>query len=156
MITKATADGTFNTRNKDMEQHATTKSYCKHRKLKSLQLLIDNVKEKGLEDEVARLEKHKRDGNIFEYQHIDEIVKEVSRHVLCPIGLDEKIFKVNLLLSSGSDGVRMIGICGEAGIGKITLAHEVFHFNADKEYGNQETQFVSNDGSGDWDPMELD
>ncbi|KAL5150685.1 Protein RKD4 [Glycine soja] len=60
MITKATADGTFNTRNKDMEQHATTKSYCKHRKLKSLQLLIDNVKEKGLEDEVARLEKHKR------------------------------------------------------------------------------------------------
>ncbi|KAG5130724.1 hypothetical protein AAZX31_13G177100 [Glycine max] len=75
-----------------------------------------------------------RDGNIFEYQHIDEIVKEVSRHVLCPIGLDEKIFKVNLLLSSGSDGVRMIGICGEAGIGKITLAHEVFHFNADKVF----------------------
>ncbi|KAH1112855.1 hypothetical protein GLYMA_04G234600v4 [Glycine max] len=31
-----------------------------HRKLKSLQLLIDNVKEMGLEDEVARVEKHKR------------------------------------------------------------------------------------------------
>ncbi|KAL2971831.1 hypothetical protein AAZX31_15G219100 [Glycine max] len=73
-----------------------------------------------------------RNGSILEYQYIELILKEVSRHVTCPVGLSHRMSKVNKLLFSGSDvGVHMVGICGEARIGKTTVARGVYNFNSD-------------------------
>ncbi|TKY68313.1 TMV resistance protein N [Spatholobus suberectus] len=76
----------------------------------------------------------KRDNNIFECQHIEDILKEVSRHVPCQIGLLDRTNKVQELLCSGLDRGHMIGICGEAGTGKTMVAHEVFNSNAGRGF----------------------
>ncbi|RDX93322.1 TMV resistance protein N, partial [Mucuna pruriens] len=81
---------------------------------------------------LSKLSKNKNGcENKFEYQHIEDILKEVSRHVTSPIGLGGRILTVNLLLCSGSDRIHMIGICGGSGIGKTMVALELLNFHAD-------------------------
>uniref|UniRef100_A0A5B7BGI6 Putative ATP binding protein n=1 Tax=Davidia involucrata TaxID=16924 RepID=A0A5B7BGI6_DAVIN len=44
-----------------------------------------------------------------------------------PVGIDSRKEDINLLLSSGSDDVRMIGIFGMGGIGKTTVAKAIYN-----------------------------
>ncbi|CAL5347747.1 unnamed protein product [Camellia sinensis] len=71
--------------------------------------------------------------NGYEAKFIRKIVKEVLCELKCtflnvvvhPVGIDSRVEHINLLLSSGSDDVRMIGIYGLGVIGKTTIAKAV-------------------------------
>ena len=75
--------------------------------------------------------------NRYEYKFIGKIVKYVSNkisrqplHVAnYPVGLQSRVQQVKLLLDEGSDdGVRMIGLYVIRGMGKSTLAKEIYNF----------------------------
>ncbi|MED6192396.1 hypothetical protein PIB30_009759 [Stylosanthes scabra] len=78
------------------------------------------------------------EGNKYEHEFIGKIVEVVSREIKrvslladYPIGLESQVSQVkSLLFSDGYDGVHMVGIHGNAGSGKTTIAHAVFHLIA--------------------------
>lgn len=62
------------------------------------------------------------DNDKSECECIQEIVREVSKHVSYPIGLHDRVDKVLCYLSNKLDGgVCVVGICGNPGIGKTTI-----------------------------------
>ncbi|PNY12979.1 resistance protein, partial [Trifolium pratense] len=84
---------------------------------------------------------------IYEFHYIYEIIQEVSKHVACSIGLDYRVEKVMRFLTFGSDNDRVcvVGICGAHGIGKTTLAREVYHFHGGTQFDCNSTMFESVD-----------
>ncbi|KAL4317331.1 hypothetical protein AHAS_Ahas15G0374400 [Arachis hypogaea] len=78
------------------------------------------------------------EGNKYEHEFIGKIVEVVSREIKCvslhadyPIGLESQVSEVkSLLFSDGYDGVHMVGIYGNGGSGKTTIAHAIYHLIA--------------------------
>ncbi|XP_028126648.1 TMV resistance protein N-like [Camellia sinensis] len=73
--------------------------------------------------------------NGFEAKFIQKVVEEISCKLKRtflevadhPVGIASRVEDINLLLSIGSDDVRMIGIYGLGGIGKTTIAKAVYN-----------------------------
>lgn len=59
-------------------------------------------------------------------EFIPDIVHEVSRTLSFLVGVDTRVRKLILYLHLDSDDVRIIGICGMAGIGKTTIAEVMY------------------------------
>ncbi|KAI8004899.1 TMV resistance protein N [Camellia lanceoleosa] len=55
---------------------------------------------------------------------LDHTFLNVAKH---PVGIESRVGHINLMLSIGSDDVRMIGIYGLGGIGKTTIAKAVYN-----------------------------
>ncbi|KEH17149.1 disease resistance protein (TIR-NBS-LRR class) [Medicago truncatula] len=79
--------------------------------------------------------------NGYECEFIEKIVKYISNkinhvplHVAdYPVGVESRVLKVNSLMDVGSNGeAQMIGIYGNRGMGKTTLARAVYNFIADQ------------------------
>ncbi|XP_052117731.1 disease resistance protein RPV1-like [Arachis duranensis] len=107
--------------------------------------------EEKFKDDPSKVQKWKRalnraadftgfvfEGNKYEHEFIGKIVevvlreiKRVSLHADYPIGLESQVSEVkSLLFSDGYDGVHMVGIYGNAGSGKTTIAHAIYHLIA--------------------------
>ncbi|MED6223661.1 hypothetical protein PIB30_076237 [Stylosanthes scabra] len=78
-------------------------------------------------------------GKKYEHEFIAKIVgvvsKEIKRVALpvadYPVGLESQVSKVkSLIFSDGYDGVHMVGIHGNGGSGKTTIAHAIYHLIA--------------------------
>ncbi|KAH7516742.1 hypothetical protein FEM48_Zijuj10G0167200 [Ziziphus jujuba var. spinosa] len=76
---------------------------------------------------------------IFLFRHETDFIKEIVTDIweklnqTCPrgdnellVGMGSRMEKMDSLLDIESDDVRVIGICGTKGIGKTTIAHQVF------------------------------
>ncbi|CAJ2656079.1 unnamed protein product [Trifolium pratense] len=66
------------------------------------------------------------------------VTKSLSEHLVYSkgfIGIDKSIAHLESLLQKESKKVRVIGICGMAGIGKTTIAEEIFSQNRSKYDG---------------------
>ncbi|MED6223664.1 hypothetical protein PIB30_076240 [Stylosanthes scabra] len=108
--------------------------------------------EEKFKDDPSKVEKWKRalhraanitgfvfDGKKYEHEFIGKIVEVVSREIKrvnlhvadYPIGLESQISEVkSLVFSDGYDGVHMVGIHGNGGSGKTTVAHAIYHLIA--------------------------
>ncbi|MED6146145.1 hypothetical protein PIB30_031736 [Stylosanthes scabra] len=108
--------------------------------------------EEKFKDDPSKVEKWKRalhraanitgfvfDGKKYEHEFIGKIVEVVSREIRrvnlhvadYPIGLESQISEVkSLVFSDGYDGVHMVGIHGNGGSGKTTVAHAIYHLIA--------------------------
>ncbi|KAF8033916.1 hypothetical protein BT93_C0254 [Corymbia citriodora subsp. variegata] len=91
-----------------------------------------------------------------ETKFIERIVKEISTIVRrvplsvakYPIGMGCRVEKVMSLLSMGSDDVRMIGIWGTGGLGKTTIAIDVYNNIASQFDGHTFLANVRENSSG--------
>ena len=78
--------------------------------------------------------------NRYEYEFIDKIVQDISDRInrvflhvaKHPVGLQSQVQQVKLLLDNESkEGVHMVGLYGTGGLGKSTLAKEIYNRVAD-------------------------
>ena len=78
--------------------------------------------------------------NRYEYEFIDQIVQDISDRInrvflhvaKHPVGLQSQVQQVKLLLDNESkEGVHMVGLYGTGGLGKSTLAKEIYNRVAD-------------------------
>ncbi|XP_020409661.1 TMV resistance protein N [Prunus persica] len=91
--------------------------------------------------QVASLSGFTLDERQSEYEFIQNIIEEISKHVLntvClevaehPVGMQAQVQVMNELLDLGESDVRMIGVWGTGGIGKTTIAKAVYNSIAHK------------------------
>ncbi|KAL4317333.1 hypothetical protein HN51_071346 [Arachis hypogaea] len=105
--------------------------------------------EEKFKDDLSRVEKWKQalfqaanftgfvfEGKQYEHEFIGKIVEVVSREIKrvalpvadYPAGLESQVLEVkSLLFSDGYGGVHMVGIHGNGGSGKTTVAHAIYH-----------------------------
>ncbi|TQD70361.1 hypothetical protein C1H46_044103 [Malus baccata] len=81
----------------------------------------------------------------YETTFINGIVAEISTHVLnrtylhvanCPVGIESCAKEVEVLLDVGGNDRRVVGIWGTSGIGKTTIAKDVYNAIAHKFEGS--------------------
>lgn len=79
---------------------------------------------------------------------MEEIYSKLNRTTLTvaknSVGLDSRVQDVDALLSSGSNELRVVGIHGVGGIGKTTIAKEIYNMVADRFEGSS---FLANIGA---------
>ncbi|XP_034199087.1 disease resistance protein RPV1-like [Prunus dulcis] len=111
--------------------------------------------------QVASLSGFTLDERQSEYEFIQNIIEEISKHVLntvClevaehPVGMQAQVQVMNELLDLGESDVRMIGVWGTGGIGKTTIAKAVYNSIAHKFEGcsflaNVRERSTSHEGS---------
>ncbi|KAL6293563.1 hypothetical protein ACE6H2_001705 [Prunus campanulata] len=111
--------------------------------------------------QVAALSGFTSDEHQSESKFIQNIIEEISKHVLntvClevvehPIGMQAQVQVMNMLLELGENDVRMVGVWGTGGIGKTTIANAVYNSIAHKFEGcsflaNVRERSTSHEGS---------